>query len=107
MKVVKTVDGRLIFYCQGCEKCHGVNDSWTFNGDYEKPTFAPSVLVRGTIPITDNEYDRIISGEKIEPKKFVCHSFVRDGKIQYLNDCTHELSGRTVELKDEQNWFED
>ena len=29
-----------------------------------------------------------------------CHSFIRDGKIQYLNDCTHEFAGKTVELPD-------
>ena len=28
----------------------------------------------------------------------VCHSFVTDGKIQFLGDCTHELAGQTVEL---------
>ena len=39
------------------ERCH-----WTFNGDYEKPTFRPSMLNTRT-------------GE---------HFFVTDGKIQYL-----------------------
>jgi len=28
----------------------------------------------------------------------VCHSFVTDGNIQYLGDCTHELAGQTIEL---------
>ena len=32
--------------------------------------------------------------------KKVCHSFVTDGKIRYLNDCTHHLKGQTVELLD-------
>lgn len=48
-----------------------------------------------------------MSGDKIEPKPKVCHSFVRNGKIEYLNDCTHELAGQTVELLDEHDWFED
>lgn len=90
----------LIFYCEGCQQHHGVNDKWDFNGDFEKPTFSPSILVRGTIPITDEEYERIMNGEKIEPSPFVCHSFVRDGQIQYLNDCTHFLAGKTVELEE-------
>jgi hypothetical protein len=28
-----------------------------------------------------------------------CHIFVRDGKIQFLNDCTHELAGKTVPME--------
>jgi hypothetical protein len=28
----------------------------------------------------------------------VCHSFVTDGRIQFLEDCTHELAGQTVDL---------
>jgi hypothetical protein len=28
----------------------------------------------------------------------VCHSLIRDGQIQFLTDCTHELAGQTVPL---------
>jgi hypothetical protein len=28
----------------------------------------------------------------------VCHSFVVDGRIQFLGDCTHHLAGQTVDL---------
>jgi len=28
----------------------------------------------------------------------VCHSFVTDGRIQFLGDCTHNLAGQTVDL---------
>lgn len=27
-----------------------------------------------------------------------CHSFVRDGQIEFLSDCTHALAGKTVSL---------
>jgi hypothetical protein len=100
MKIRKTDDGRHLFYCEGCRMLHGVNDTWTFNGDFEKPTFSPSILVRGTQPITDEEHDLIMAGKHVEPRQFVCHSFVTDGDIQYLNDCTHVLAGQTVDLKD-------
>jgi hypothetical protein len=30
----------------------------------------------------------------------VCHSFVTDGRIQYLSDCTHAMAGQTKELAD-------
>jgi hypothetical protein len=31
---------------------------------------------------------------------FRCHSFIRDGQIQFLDDCWHELKGQTVEIPD-------
>jgi hypothetical protein len=33
----------------------------------------------------------------------VCHSFVTDGKIQFLGDCTHALAGQTVELPEQED----
>jgi hypothetical protein len=107
MKLKNLEDNRIMFYCQGCGLCHCVNNSWSFNGDYEKPTFSPSILVRGTLPLTDEEYDLLIKGERVVPTPYVCHSFVTDGNIQYLNDCTHELAGQTVVLLDEDEWFKD
>jgi hypothetical protein len=78
----------LKFHCPGCNEEHWVSVGtnsvwkiiWKFNGDYNKPTINPSILVR--------------HGES------VCHSFIRDGKIQFLGDCTHELRGKTVDLPD-------
>lgn len=104
----KTSDGRIMFYCQGCDCHHAVTNSWSFNGDYGNPTFSPSILVRGT-KMTEKgeaEYKEYLSSGIVpESKRFdsvptVCHSFVMDGKIQYLSDCTHELAGQTVEIED-------
>jgi hypothetical protein len=64
----------------------------------DAPTLTPSILVRGTVPVTDEQVARIMAGEKIEPVETICHSYVTDGKIQFLNDCTHELAGQTVDL---------
>ena len=102
MKIKKAFPNRpeyvdmLKFYCPACKKEHIVSVGpksywdlrWTFNGDYEKPTINPSLLVRYKMP----------QGDK------VCHSFIRDGKIQYLGDCTHGMAGKTVEIPD---WPED
>lgn len=88
------------FMCPGCHEYHMPDNSWQFNGDLDKPTFSPSVLVKGTKNISDKEAKRILSGEQIEPLNFVCHSFVHDGKIQFLGDCTHALAGKTVDLPD-------
>lgn len=107
MKVRTADDGRLLFYCEGCEGLHGVNNTWGFNGDFENPTFSPSIHVRGTQPITDEEHDLIIAGKYVKPRPLICHSFVTDGRMQYLDDCTHKLAGQTVELKEESQWYEE
>jgi hypothetical protein len=60
---------------------------WQFNGDMEKPTFLPSILSKW-------------QGHDIPGKPQVCHSFVREGRIEFLTDCTHALAGKTVELPD-------
>lgn len=98
-----------MFWCPGCQVNHGVwvrgkgknpvtGGEWDWNGDMVKPTFHPSILVRGTVPITDAEADMIMAGENVESVPFVCHSFVRDGQIQFLGDCTHQFAGQTVPL---------
>ncbi len=99
----KTDTGCLIFWCPGCNTHHGprVDGSagWKWNGSFTKPTVTPSILVRGTVPVTDDEADRIMAGEKIEPKPTVCHSYMIDGQIQFLTDCTHRLAGQIVPMK--------
>lgn len=104
----KNTETHVMFHCPGCECAHGVTvngqpnamgASWGWNGDLIRPTFTPSILVRGTVPITDEERDRIMAGEPFEPAPVVCHSFVRDGKIEFLSDCTHKLAGQTVPLE--------
>lgn len=75
-------DGAHVFHCPGCGYAHAFDQRWTFNGDVVKPTFTPSLLVNG-------------SRQKMGKR---CHSFVRDGKIQFLQDCDHALAGQTVDL---------
>ena len=74
----------IAFFCPGCKHDHavyvaGIEKVWDWNGSLEKPSLTPSVL-------TWNNTSR-------------CHSFVKDGQIRFLNDCTHELAGKTVELE--------
>ena len=86
--------GRLGFWCPGCDGAHYLRvegtkrPRWDFNGNYEAPTFTPSVLV--TMPgDADPEWN-------IAPT--CCHSFITDGRIQFLGDCTHALAGQTIDL---------
>lgn len=52
---------------------------WSWNGDTENPTLKPSIRTKG--------------GDGV-----VCHSFVNNGKVQFLGDCTHEFAGKTLDL---------
>ncbi len=104
--VLRTMgDGLVGFHCPGCNEIHMVNTdmndrpAWGFNDNYDAPTFTPSILVRGVQRLTEDEYQRVMSGETITPRPALCHSFVTDGRIQFLGDCLHELAGQTIELK--------
>lgn len=90
------------FWCPGCEEHHIVRivppGDWGFNQDYRRPTFTPSILVSGTVPVTDADVSRIMAGGAVEPKPTRCHSYVTDGYIEFLADCSHPLAGQTVLL---------
>lgn len=113
--------GQVMFFCPGCRTSHGlrirdfappevkdVGQFWGFNGSGDAPTFTPSVLVRGghyahgeTPGNCYCDYAvRYPDKEPISGKCFRCHSFVTDGRIQFLGDCTHNLAGQTVDLPD-------
>jgi len=94
-----------LFNCPGCKYTHPIHvkwdpeeikdhakfkyyshPTWVWNGSMTAPTFSPSLLVN-----------------KSYPKKR-CHSFITNGKIQFLDNCFHDLKGKTVDIPD---WKED
>ncbi len=83
-KGVKYHHDQYMYMCEGCGYAHvfalkaegGHHD---FNMNLDNPTVSPSLVQNHT------------------PCK-MCHSFIRDGKIQYLNDCHHHLKGQTIDL---------
>lgn len=73
----------LLFWCPGCGYGHHLDTRrWTWNGDMNKPTASPSLLV-----------NKEELGDS--PR---CHFFIREGRLQYLGDCTHKLAGQTIEM---------
>ena len=76
-------DHRIRFMCPACKENHYVGIkgpvTWDWNQSLEAPTFSPSVLVWWS-----------------DTKR--CHSFVRNGRIEFCGDCTHGFSGQTLEL---------
>ncbi len=104
--VLRTISGgRVGYLCPGCKQVHGVQvnstvgPNWGFNDNYDRPTLSPSVLVRGTKPLTEEQYQTVMRGERVDVEKFVCHSWVEGGRIRYLDDCTHALAGQTVDME--------
>ena len=105
---VEVRGNRLAFFCPGCEKEHEIfvaPGRWAWNGNLERPTFSPSVLC-----ISGHYVDARPSAKcwctyaQEHPDEVVyfrcgrCHSFVTDGRIQFLRDCSHALAGQTVDL---------
>jgi hypothetical protein len=94
VKHVVTRDGQHYGYrfdCPGCGEPHVIptkphERGWDFNGNEERPTFGPSILVYEV---------KAADGSVFSPR---CHSFVRDGRIEYCGDSTHALAGQTVDL---------
>jgi Family of unknown function (DUF6527) len=85
----------LAFHCEGCGYDHAftvgpqnlantgnIRPRWNWNGSMEQPTFTPSLLCNGSDPAQR------------------CHSFVTNGRIQFLDDSWHHLKGKTVDLPD-------
>jgi hypothetical protein len=91
-------DNALTFWCPGCDGAHaiqhgaGAGPRWGWNGSTDSPTFTPSILVR--YPANPDAIEEF----KEWRTQRVCHSFVTDGRIQFLDDCTHALAGQTVDL---------
>lgn len=86
--------GQALFFCPGCRKGHAVRivpdggkPCWSYNGNPNAPTFRASIFVNPP-------------GAYHVPSVPPCHSFVTDGQIQFLTDCTHALAGQTVPLPD-------
>lgn len=84
-----SLENKLVFHCPGCGYGHFVrvnapdHPNWDWNNSYEKPTFTPSILVNGSKGMVNHG---------------TCHSYVTDGRIQFLGDCWHSLAGQTVDL---------
>jgi len=82
-KLTKCEDS-LMFFCPGCGSYHSFRvPQWKWDGDMEKPTFSPSLLINKNIPAQR------------------CHLFIENGKLRFLEDCFHHLAGQTIDMEEE------
>lgn len=89
-------------WCPGCRYPHVFNApetptrdgaSWKWNGDMQRPTFDPSMLVKIGHPIEGTgpawQWDM----------RTTCHSYLRNGQWQFLDDSVHSLRNQTVNVE--------
>ena len=105
-KIYHLMSGILAHWCPGCNERHFVyieeenckpGPKWSFNEDYNYPTFTPSVLHESNVA-------RNI-GEMTNPVLYTkCHYFIRNGMIEFCPDSLHRLAGQVVPLPDFPNY---
>jgi hypothetical protein len=67
--------------CPACGHSHSFDDRWKYDGNHEAPTFDGSMLAD--------------AGGNTR-----CHSYMRKGVWEYLNDCKHAFAGKKVPAPD-------
>lgn len=77
------VVSRTPAYEKACVEAGNGTPCWGFNGNLERPTFTPSLLMR--------KYEGDVCSH-------VCHLYMTDGKLMFLSDSSHALKGKTVEM---------
>lgn len=95
----------LNYFCPGCKSPHGVyikrgdgktGPSWSFDGNFDAPTFGPSIRCFTTRDTGRKD----AQGKAVTEQLTLCHHFVKKGQIEFCADSPHALKGKTVELPD-------
>lgn len=94
------------FWCPGCKTLHVFDERWKFNGDYNEPTFTPSLrtstghYVQGVQLRADGKCDYCERAKEHGRKSIcgVCHVNVDKGRIIFHADCTHHFAGKIAPL---------
>lgn len=98
---LRSTSNGVAHWCPGCNEPHvyttkpGGRVCWSFDGNLDAPTFAPSMKVSISRPV------RSAPGER--PSAWtdeICHYFLTGGRLQFCGDSTHALAGQTVDLPD-------
>lgn len=113
---LRNIQGGVSYYCPGCKCRHAVYTEpgsnrfvWTWNKDTEAPTFSPSLWIKSDVPVNEADIEKL--KEDIRRKQesgipipyhevSICHSIIVNGNITFLNDCRHDLAGKTVPMPD-------
>ena len=96
----------LIFRCPGCKTCHHIRveaddgPCWLWDKDMYKPTITPSILTRWTkLLVSDTEARTLAAVDLPIPREDVlCHLYITNGILIYLDDCTQALRGKNIDM---------
>lgn len=89
-------ESNVVIFCPGCREAHVFDKRWTFNGNFELPTFRASFLTRSGHYVTGQSKEECNICQREKPSICrICHSFVTDGRIEFLGDSSHALAGST------------
>lgn len=93
------------FWCPACEHLHVFDERWKFDGDYDHPTFTPSLRTTsghycpGSRRMANGSCGICVSAQERGVRSIcgVCHLNVTKGQIFYHPDSTHgpTWNGRT------------
>jgi len=89
---------KAYLWCPACDDLHGIEvgpGGWTWDGNADAPTTAPSIRVGGVQWGPEDAFFKP-SHHVGRGAPTVCHSFVRSGVWEFLGDCTHDLAGQKV-----------
>lgn len=84
----------ILVWCPGCDNLHSLTTDlapgrsgalWRYNRNEDAPTFTPSLMV--------NKYN----GSR-------CHSYIRDGRWEFLSDSSHPYAGMSVAMVRLPDW---
>lgn len=80
-EVLRRASGGYFHWCPACEELHPLPDSWRFDGNLERPTFAPSFKHEGgSVP------------------GWCCHYTITAGVITFCADCSYAMAGQSVPM---------
>jgi hypothetical protein len=100
-KFLRRGPDRHFHWCPACDEAHPLPDGWTFNGDFERPTFTPSFKHSGMQRVI---VDRKWTGEWVRdaagnPAPRVCHYILMAGVLNFCADCSHAMAGKSAPLQ--------
>lgn len=92
--ILRRAEGHYFHWCPACEEMHPLPDSWTFNGNVDKPTFTPSFKQMGKRTVNVNgrwtgDWVRDANGNPVDG---TCHYIITNGLIQFCSDSWHKRS---------------
>ena len=84
----------LFFWCHGCQLKHRLDKRWNLSGSILRPTITPDFKFRlAPSPLVASE----------DAEATYCYGKIKEGKIHYGDDCTHQFAGQVVNMIDVDN----